>query len=569
MIEKFLSRSAFLFLALALLCPCAVYAANAPALFFSDIQSGPNSGGESVTGFSGAYVTLYGNFFGSSQGSSTVTLNGANCLRVVSWGGTWLSWQRIIVQLGATCTTGNFVVSTSAGSSNGFPFTVRSGHIYFVATTGNNANAGTFASPLATVPFAVHSKMVAGDITYVRAGVIAQGDDGFGSPLNVGENGTAGNPLAIVGYPGELPQLGGPSNGRGVIDLAGTAYFTIANFKFLFSGASEALHLYATSSNWRLIGNDLSCPNGSGATGCVTSEGAPFFTYLGNVLHDTGCPGSMTGSYAGCLDTQKLYHGFYFGDLGANANHDAELGWNWTYNIYGCRGMMFHSRDGSSGLEAYNLKIHDNLIHDVRCDGIALPNTNPNKGPVLVYNNIIYHTGSGPDPSGIPAGYSCILTDNGNGTSTTPVEVYNNTCYDGGGRGVAEGDAGAYSFYIPTRMRNNITYQLSAEGYVSGSAGSGRITGSNNLWFGVGSGPSQTTANINSDPLLISAVTEDFHLTSGSPAIDAGVNTGLGTDFFGVSRPQGSGIDVGAAEFSNGAVVIRPNPPTNLSVTVQ
>src|SRR6267378_4552079 len=61
-----------------------------PIIFFTDLTSGPNSGGESVSGFSGAYVTIYGNFFGPSQGSSTVTLNGANCLRVVSWGSTWL-----------------------------------------------------------------------------------------------------------------------------------------------------------------------------------------------------------------------------------------------------------------------------------------------------------------------------------------------------------------------------------------------------------------------------------------------------------------------------------------------
>jgi hypothetical protein len=57
-----------------------------PVIFFTDLQSGPNSGGETIGGFSGAYVTLYGNSFGATQGSSTVTLNGSSCLRVVSWG---------------------------------------------------------------------------------------------------------------------------------------------------------------------------------------------------------------------------------------------------------------------------------------------------------------------------------------------------------------------------------------------------------------------------------------------------------------------------------------------------
>src|SRR5437660_12798186 len=86
----------------------------APVLFFSDLDSGPNAGGESVSGFSGAYVTLYGNFFGSAQGSSPVTLNGQNCLRVLpavgnysGWGSSSLWYQKIIVQLGSACTVGS------------------------------------------------------------------------------------------------------------------------------------------------------------------------------------------------------------------------------------------------------------------------------------------------------------------------------------------------------------------------------------------------------------------------------------------------------------------------------
>src|SRR5215472_14142032 len=77
----------------------------APRIFFTDLDSGPNTGGESVSGFAGAYVTLYGNFFGASQGSSTVTWNGQSCLRVVSstgsyhgWGSSYLWFQKIVVQ---------------------------------------------------------------------------------------------------------------------------------------------------------------------------------------------------------------------------------------------------------------------------------------------------------------------------------------------------------------------------------------------------------------------------------------------------------------------------------------
>src|SRR6476646_6620746 len=39
-------------------------------IFYSDLTSGPNSGGENDKG---AYVTIWGNGFGASQGGSTVT----------------------------------------------------------------------------------------------------------------------------------------------------------------------------------------------------------------------------------------------------------------------------------------------------------------------------------------------------------------------------------------------------------------------------------------------------------------------------------------------------------------
>src|ERR1700746_1875851 len=85
---------AILFLAALLLAGASSVRAQSPPprLFFTDLDSGPNSGGESVGGFAGAYVILYGNFFGSSQGSSTVTWNGLNCLRVVPAIGSYTGW---------------------------------------------------------------------------------------------------------------------------------------------------------------------------------------------------------------------------------------------------------------------------------------------------------------------------------------------------------------------------------------------------------------------------------------------------------------------------------------------
>jgi hypothetical protein len=56
-----------------------------------------------------------------------------------------------------------------------------------------------------------------------------------------------------------------------------------------------------------------------------------------------------------------------------------------------------------------------------------------------------------------------------------------------------------------------------------------------------------TQNNITSDPLFVS--TSDFHITSGSPAKDTGLNVGLTKDYSNHSVPRGAGYDIGAYEY--------------------
>src|SRR5579864_7804675 len=44
-----------------------------PQIFFSDLESGPSAGGQ---GGNGAFVTIWGKGFGSTQGTSSVTVGG-------------------------------------------------------------------------------------------------------------------------------------------------------------------------------------------------------------------------------------------------------------------------------------------------------------------------------------------------------------------------------------------------------------------------------------------------------------------------------------------------------------
>jgi hypothetical protein len=519
-------------------------AAPPPAIFYSDLQSGPKTGGENNNG---AYITIYGARFGSSQGVSYVTVGSGQAINYKVW-----TDSKITFQLGPNASSGNIAVTTSAGTSTGLPFTVRSGNIYFVATNGNNSNQGTTAQPWATIPYAA-STMVPGDITYVRNGVNGSADNGYGSPLNLsGRNGTAASPFALVVYPGESASIGGSGNTRGIIQYPNTSsYWTLAGFTMTFPSSPEAIHLYQGSGNWRIIANSISCPNGDGFTGCVTTDGAPNVDFLGNTIHDTGATNAV-----------KTYHAFYFGDHGTTGNVNINVGWNHVYNIHGCRGIMFHSIDSTPGAEGYNLKIHDNLVHDTQCDGISLANVNPTKGPIQVYNNVVYHVGTGPDPQGNSANYSCFYFGDTNGNPTVPVDVYNNTCYDGGSRGASQGDAGAYTTYIPLKLRNNITFQLSGEAYFSNSTVKqcpNCISGSNNLWFGAGAPPTQTTGNISADPNFVNAAGRDFRIQSSSPAINAGIAIpGLLTDVAGVARAQSGAIDLGAFQFAAATAITPP-----------
>lgn len=92
---------------------------STPRLFYSDLESGPNTGGQNNNG---AFVTLWGKGFGASQGTSTVTVGGGAVAAYELW-----SDGKIIVQLGAGAATGNIVVNVAGNPSNGVPFTVRAG----------------------------------------------------------------------------------------------------------------------------------------------------------------------------------------------------------------------------------------------------------------------------------------------------------------------------------------------------------------------------------------------------------------------------------------------------------
>jgi hypothetical protein len=107
-----------------------------------------------------------------------------------------------------------------------------------------------------------------------------------------------------------------------------------------------------------------------------------------------------------------------------------------------------------------------------------------------------------------------------------------------------------------SRIENNIFYQpntVAINFYTS--AGHSNLTIGNNMISSGATADAAPSAVIlsgnseNTDPLLADPAGLDFRLANGSPAINAGAALSLvSNDSDGVSRPQGSGHDMGAYE---------------------
>src|SRR6266481_2975264 len=162
--------------------------ATPPRIFFSDLESGPNSGGQNNNG---VWVTIWGKGFGVTQGASTVTVGGGAVASYPLW-----SDGKIIFQLGSNAKTGSITVNVSGvGTSNGLPFIVRAGNIFFVSTAGNDGNTGSFVSPWNTI---VHAKntIAAGDTAYIEDGVAQTSQDNFTAYLSMDNNGASNSGTA-------------------------------------------------------------------------------------------------------------------------------------------------------------------------------------------------------------------------------------------------------------------------------------------------------------------------------------------------------------------------------------
>ncbi len=623
--------------------------AAASVLNFSDLTSGPKAGNTDTAGGldasqHGAIVTVWGNNLGSAQGSSKIyfkdsTGTSREAVHVYYWknadgqlpGGpanlyAYHKMQEIAFSLPSNVAdgVGKIYVEVNGASSNELDFTIRSGNIRFVKTTGNDSTGdGSWDNPWKTVTYrGASSKMFSGDITYVGDGV--QELNGVSIQwLSDDHDGKENLSNSIVAYPDSRilaqPYIGNYNSDGQYWNFAKWIVKTdasgINSFKGMRAVANEITnhpdYVNHCADGW----TGVISGGGSGGKDTVSNVKA-----LGNYIHDVGCDDQTT----------KMYHVFYLSNRGRsvvrgtdgnpysclkdhtssadtrpvtganwqeywesggyssphdwveNANYfrsylqSYELGWNYLTDNKPHHALHVYD-EGMCGDFYGVMKIHDNVVKNQVGDAVGISSAGYNETcfsmPVEIYNNLFINAGLD-----IPAcefygmsGHRYAIAFGGE-TTKSHIRFYNNTTYGYGEEG-RNGNALNLSttFGGTLDFVNNIVFDTKNFPYQQTSYPGTPAFSGNNLWYNGGdsipaSPPAWDTSPLAGNPVFANATSGDFTLQSNSPAIGAGFDTRsvAPRDFLGNLRPATPSM--GAYEYVSGETDMAPSSPTSLSV---
>lgn len=563
-----------LLLFILLLIPNWVFGAT-PVLYFTDLINGPKSGWEE-SATKGAAVTVWGQNFGASRGSSTMTVCGETLNSAgdfAEWGVTTnnaRSMERITFYLNSSMDdgAGTIQVTTSEGSSNTLPFFIRASDIYFIdRDTGSNAYNGLYSTFVsgsdgpwlnAYMSNGHNSAVGTGDITYIRAsaspyvtsdpgglsygGIIGLDNDSGNAP-----SGTANNHIGIVGYPGEWPQIGTSSQAAAIRNdkygVPQIKYYVFA--KMIFKTTTSAIN-FTNADHMRVIGNHIVESTNDALTGALYFENVQDFDMYGNYFNNLieGADGhykhdvyitAINASKGEENETENIYFGYNELDT-TTALDDSQ----------GTPSMEVKTSTQSQVNRSINVFIFNNYWHDGDGEAIRI---SFKVQDIYIYNNIFENMG---DKSG--GSYYTMNCRIRVGTAPDPdgnVYFYNNTLYGGYYRRIVhvQDISNLYS-------KNNIYVVMpGGTGPYIANDGTGHVYSDYDVYYGDGEPPSAgdftVTNAINLDPDFVSAGTSDFTLSPGSPALDSGTSAVSGTvtdDYIGISRPQNSVYDIGSYE---------------------
>ncbi|WP_374349695.1 DUF1565 domain-containing protein [Chitinimonas sp.] len=466
----------------------------------------------------------------------------------------------------------------------------------YVASSGNDAAAGTLDQPWRTIQRAVDSA-APGTTIYVRGGV-------YGERVTLGKSGTAGGEISLRAYPGEVPILDGST----LSALAGTTAlltldrashvsisgFELRNYRSNTAGAVVAgilvqgsgsqialrdnhvhqiqttvasssgnafgLVVYgseAPASIKQLVidGNELDSLSTGSSESMAINGNVQYFAVTGNKVHDNNNIGIDIIGYEGTAP-QAAFDRARDGVLSGNTVYNISSLANPAYKAYSAGGIYV---DGGT-----RILIEGNTI---RAADIGIEVASEHKGTasdfVTVRNNLIYQNNT----VGISiGGYSASVG------GTSRCTIVNNTLYQNDTSGSGSGEF-AIAFNASGNVFKNNLLSASAQGVLLSQATSyaqAPVSMDGNLYFSSGSpswrwngktltslaalqAASQGDAqSLFANPQLIDPAASNFTPSPQSPAVNRGLDLGAAvtgsSDWRGQPRRIGPAIDIGAIE---------------------
>ena len=437
-----------------------------------------------------------------------------------------------------------------------------SGPDYYVnGTSGSDSNNGSFNYPWKTIQKAVNTLTV-GQTVYIMAGVYNE----YITPWSGMKSGTPGNWITYTNYQNDeaiLDGTGGTDDWTALIRMDNQKYIRFSNL------------IFRNSSCHGILAHD-----GEGTAHNITIDNCTFYNISAAAI-------DIKGYNAKTCDIL----------IENNIIYDAQNGWNHVGEppdecitvsnvnrfiirnniMYNNHKINIDAKAGSQNGAIYKNRINTKAEWVCRwgIQGIYIDAQNTNCKTISLYNNIIWGNGTGFE-FGTEKGGTLdnikIYNNIYNGTQNA-FQINNHTGVPGSHlktnlmfiNNVVSG--AVYGFQITDKntsfknltVRNNII-KGNAGFYIPGGLKLQYHNVDHNL-YNVATSNYYGANSINGSPCFADPANGNYRLLSNSPAIDAGSSDSAPlVDFDGVSRPQGSEVDIGAFEYHSEYDTTPPTP---------
>lgn len=444
---------------------------------------------------------------------------------------------------------------------------------YYVSTTGNDNNTGT------TIPQAwltiqkAANELQAGDTVFIKSGTYPE----IVIPAN---SGTASNFITYTNYPGDTPILDGTSFAstylqfydRGIFDIKDKYYINV-NGLTVKNSAGGGIMCRFGSSNITISNNTVKNCKATGIGVGYNRDNYPLATNIiahNNFIDSCSLQSRESLSFRSVTNFEISNNTVQNTPKeGIDAKSGCSNGHIYKNTVRNAGAVGIYVDAGYPDplyTSSHSIYVYENtVINSIGSFAVASEEGCLGEN-IWFYNNIAY------DTSPLSGNGFCVANYGMSGPLKN-IYILNNTFYGKGHRGIYINNLNVSNIFI----RNNITSQNGISQIDVKSTQIDSVFVAYNLINGtnVDDGNYPVFGN----PNFVNELMGDFHIAANSPAIDKGIGTDAPlVDFDGVSRPSGSGFDIGAFEYEfasqntsiqtdfKKSILYYPNPTTGLFV---